>query len=320
MLGYILRRLLATIPVMLTVAIFVFLLLRVGPSDPAAMMIAGNSPLAGNSVDAGQLEAVRTQLGLDKSLVEQFAIWMSSILRGDFGQSFFFRKSVVELIAQRVEPTLSLTAATMAWAVLIAVPLGVVAAHRHGSALDRCLMGFSVLGFSIPVFVTGYCLTYLLAIRIGWLPVQGYRSLAEGVWNWAHHLVLPSLTLAVPFIALIARMTRASMIEVLAKDYIRTARAKGLPTRAILFGHALRNAATPIITVIGSGIAVLIGGVVVIETVFSIPGLGRLTVEAVLARDYPVIQAIMLLFSLVYVLVNLLTDLAYCVVDPRIRY
>ena len=224
------------------------------------------------------------------------------------------------LIGERIEPTLSLSLFTIVLAVLIAVPLGVLAAHRQGSWIDRAVMGFSVIGFSMPSFVVGYLLIYLFAVWLDWLPVQGYQRIGEGIGGWVRGLILPSLTLAVIFVALIARMTRTSMLEVLSEDYVRTARAKGQSERVVLFRHALRNAAVPIVTVIGLGIALLIGGVVVTESVFTIPGLGRLTVDAVLARDYPVIQAVILLFSFVYVMINLAIDMTYTVLDPRIRY
>ena len=313
MFAFIANRLLSAVPVLATVAIVVFLMLRLTPGDPAAV-------IAGDTATAEQVAEIRSKLGLDRPMVEQFVIWVGRGLRGDLGESFFFKKPVAELIVQRIEPTLSLAAATIVLAVLIAVPLGVLAANRHGSLLDRCLMGFSVLGFSVPVFVIGYLLIYIFAIKVNWLPVQGYRRIGENPWDWAYHLILPSLTLAVIYVALIARMTRASVVEVLTEDYIRTARAKGLTNRTILIRHALKNAAIPIVTVIGLGIALLIGGVVVTESVYNIPGLGRLTVDAVLARDYPVIQAIILLFSFAYVLINLMIDLTYSFFDPRIRY
>jgi peptide/nickel transport system permease protein len=242
------------------------------------------------------------------------------VLTGDFGESFFYKKQVADIIADRAGPTLALAACTLAISVLVAVPLGVIAAYRRGTWLDRVVMGFSVLGFSVPVFVIGYALIYLFAIKLNWLPVQGYQPLADGVGGFVARLILPSLTLSVIYIALIARITRTSVLEVLGEDYIRTARAKGLSRRVVLMRHALRNAAVPIVTVIGIGVALLIGGVVVTESVFSIPGLGRLTVDAVLARDYPTVQAVILLFSLAYVLINLLVDVAYTLLDPRIRY
>ena len=313
MYGYLFRRLLGTIPVMLVVAVFIFLMLRLTPSDPAAI-------IAGDNATTEQVAQIRSQLGLNRPMIEQFFIWSGNVLTGDFGESFFFKKTVASLIGERIEPTLSLALFTILIAVLVAVPLGVLAAHRHGSWIDRIVMGFSVLGFSVPVFVVGYLLIYLFAVWLNWLPVQGYQRISEGVGGWVQRLILPSLTLSVIYIALIARMTRTSVLEVLSEDYIRTARAKGQNERTVLFRHALRNAAVPIVTVIGLGIALLIGGVVVTESVFTIPGLGRLTVDAVLARDYPTIQAVILLFSFVYVMINLAVDMLYTLLDPRIRY
>ena len=313
MYGYLLRRLLGTIPVLLVVAVFIFLMLRLTPSDPAAI-------IAGDNANAEQVAQIRSQLGLDQPMMQQFFIWSGKVLTGDFGESFFFKKTVASLIGERIEPTLSLATLTMVLAVLIAVPLGVLAAHRQGSWIDRIVMGFSVLGFSMPSFVVAYLLIYLFAVWLDWLPVQGYQRIAEGIGGWLRGLVLPSLTLSVIFVALIARMTRTSLLEVLSEDYIRTARAKGQTERKVLFRHALRNAAVPIVTVIGLGVALLIGGVIVTESVFTIPGLGRLTVDAVLARDYPTIQAVVLLFSVVYVMINLAVDMIYTVLDPRIRY
>ncbi len=313
MLSYIGRRLLATIPVVAIVAVFVFAMLRLTPGDPAAI-IAGAAATSQDIVD------IRQKLGLDRPIVSQFFIWIAHILSGDFGESFFYKKQVAELVADRLGPTLALATLTMLLSIAISVPLGVVAAYRQGTWVDRVVMGFSVLGFSVPVFVIGYTLIYVFSIRLDWLPVQGYQPMAEGFGGFLRRLILPSLTLSVIYVALIARITRTSVLEVLGEDYIRTARAKGLSDRVVLMRHALRNAAVPIVTVIGLGIALLIGGVVVTESVFSIPGLGRLTVDAVLARDYPTVQAAILLFSLTYVLVNLLVDVSYPLLDPRIRY
>lgn len=313
MLFFIIRRLLATIPVMLIVAVFVFLMLRLTPGDPAAI-------IAGDNANAEQIALIRTRLGLDQPIVSQFALWIVRILHGDFGESFFFKKAVSELILTRLEPTLALSLVTILIAVAVAVPLGVLAAYKQGTWVDRLVMGFSVLGFSVPIFVVGYALIYLFAIKLSWLPVQGYQRLADGFGGFIQRLVLPAVTLSVVYIALIARMTRTSVLEVLHEDYIRTARAKGQIEIKVLFSHALRNAAVQIVTVIGLGVALLIGGVVVTESVYTIPGLGRLTVDAVLARDYPTIQAVILLFSFVYVLINLGVDIIYTILDPRIRY
>ncbi|MGQ0512360.1 MAG: ABC transporter permease [Betaproteobacteria bacterium] len=311
--GFILRRLLSTIPVLLIVAVLVFLMLRLTPGDPAAIM-------AGDAATTDQIATIRASLGLDRPLPVQFAIWAGNLLQGDLGQSYFYKMQVTQLIGQRIEPTLSLAALTIAIAVLVAVPLGVVAAWRFGGWFDRALMGFSVIGFSMPVFVFAYILIWIVSLKLGWLPVQGYQRLEAGFWPFLRHLILPSITLSVIYIALIARVTRASVLETLGEDYIRTARAKGLPEARVLVRHGLANAAVPIVTVIGIGIALLIGGVVVTESVYAIPGLGRLTVDAVLARDFPTIQAVILLFSFAYVLINLLVDLSYVFLDPRIRY
>jgi peptide/nickel transport system permease protein len=314
LLSYIGRRLLATVPVVAVVAVFVFLLLRLTAGDPAAI-------IAGDYATAQQVADIRTRLGLDQPVARQFLIWLGNTARGDLGESFFFKKTVAALIAERLEPTVALSLCTLVLAVALAVPLGVIAAYRRGTWIDRGVMAVSVLGFSLPAFVIGYALIYLFSIQLGWLPVQGYRRLAESsVTDFVRHLVLPSVTLAIIYVALIARITRASMLEVLNADHVRTARAKGLSELPVLLRHALRNAAVPVVTVIGLGVALLIGGVVVTESVFAIPGLGRLTVDAVLARDYPTIQAVVLLFSVVYVGINLLVDLTYTLLDPRIRY
>jgi len=295
------------------VAVVVFLMLRLTTGDPAAI-------IAGDSATAEDVAAIRKNLGLDEPIAKQFLIWITRVVQGNFGESFFFKKQVAELIVERIEPTLSLAVSTLVLAVSTAVPLGVLAAWRRGTWIDRGVMGFSVLGFSVPVFVIGYLLIYLFAVQLGWLPVQGYQRLSEGFGGFLERIILPSLTLAVIYVALIARITRASMLEVLEADHVRTARAKGLAEVTVLMRHALRNAAVPIVTVIGLGVALLIGGVVVTESVYAIPGLGRLTVDAVLARDYPTVQAVILLFSAVYVLINLVVDLTYTFLDPRIRY
>ncbi len=313
MLGYVVRRIVATIPVMGVVALFVFSLLYIAPGDPAAV-------IAGDQATPADVERIRQSLGLDRPFLVRFGEWSWRVLQGDLGVSIFTNLPVATMIAQRVQPTLSLMVLTLILAVTIAVPMGVVAAWRQGTLIDRAVMGFAVLGFSVPVFVVGYLLAYVFALELDWLPVQGYTPLSEGLWPWLENLILPAIALGCVYIALIARITRATMLEVLSQDYIKTAKAKGLGQRSILFLHALKNAAVPIVTVIGIGIALLIGGAVVTESVFAIPGLGRLTVDAILRRDYPVIQGVVLLFSFVYVLVNLLIDILYTLLDPRIRY
>ena len=298
---------------MAVVAFVVFLLLYLTPGDPAAI-------LAGDAATSEDIARVREALGLNAPFLERFGQWIWRLLHGDLGISIFTRLPVTELIGQRIGPTLSLTLCTLVVSVLVAVPLGVVAAARAGGWIDRAVMAFSVGGFSVPVFVLAYVLIYLFSIQLEWLPVQGYRPLGDGVWEWARHLVLPSIALGTVYIALIARMTRASMLDVLSQDYVRTAQAKGLAPHAVLLGHALKNAAVPIVTVVGIGVALLIGGAIVTETVFALPGIGRLTVDAILRRDYPVIQGVVLIFSAAYVLINLAVDLSYMLFDPRIRY
>ncbi len=313
MIVYVLRRLGATLIVMAVVALFVFSLLFLTPGDPAAV-------IAGDVATADDIQRIRAKLGLNEPFLVQFGGWVGRLLHGDLGTSIFTNLPVTTLIRQRVQPTVSLTLLTLVVAVLIAVPVGVLAAAKAGTWTDRLVMGFSVLAFSLPVFVLAYLLIGLFSIRLEWLPVQGYRPLGEGLWPWLSHLILPSIALGTVYMAFIARITRATMLDVLAQDYIRTANAKGLAPRAVLTRHALKNAGVPIITVIGIGIALLISGAIVTETVFAIPGIGRLTVDAILRRDYPIIQGVILLFSAVYVLINLLVDLSYRLFDPRIRY
>jgi peptide/nickel transport system permease protein len=311
--GYLLRRVLSTIPVLGLVAVFVFLLLQMTPGDPAIV-------IAGDYATTQQIEAIRQQLGLDRPVLEQMVAWFGRLAQGDLGTSIFSRLPVTALIAQRIEPTLLLTIYTIILSVAFAIPLGVVAAYRAGSWLDRAVMGFAVAGFSTPVFVVGFLLSYVFALELGWFPTQGFVPLKDGVLACLASLTLPAITLALLYAALLARVTRASMLEVLAEDYVRTAHAKGLAPQPVLVGHALKNAAVPIVTVIGVGIAALLGGVVVTETVFNIPGLGRLTADAIMRRDYPVVQGLILLFASVYVVINLLVDLSYTLFDPRIRY
>ncbi|MCJ9708967.1 ABC transporter permease [Bordetella hinzii] len=313
MLAYLLKRVLATVPVVLTVAVLVFGLLRLTPGDPAII-------LAGDSATETQLQQLRQHMGLDRSITAQFGLWAGQVMRGDLGVSLHSGTPVTGMIAGRIGPSLALALCTIVFSTLVAVPLGAYAAWRRGSRVDRAIMAFSVMGFSVPIFVTGYALILLFAMKLGWLPVQGYKPLSAGVYEFARHLALPTLALSTGFIALIARIARSSILEVMNEDYIRTARAKGITEGTVLIAHALRNAAVPIITIIGISIALLISGVVVTESVFNLPGLGRLVVESVLARDYPLIQGLILLFSLLYIGINLAIDVLYSVFDPRIRY
>ena len=311
--AYIVRRLLSMIPVVAVVAVFVFLLLRLAPGDPAAVM-------AGENATPEIIAQIRTKLGLDEPLWRQFLVFAGALLRGDLGNSMYWGDPVMTLIGQRAEPTIALACTTLIVAVTLALVMGVIAAARVGTWADRLVMAFAVFGFSVPVFVVGYLLIFLFAVQLKWLPVQGYSPIAEGIAPWLRNLVLPSVTLGLAYVALIARITRTTILDVLAEDYIRTAKAKGVAAAPLLLRHALKNAAVPIVTVIGIGVALLIGGVVITETVFNIPGIGRLVVDAISRRDYPIIQGVIILFSGVYVLVNLLVDLSYTLFDPRIWY
>jgi peptide/nickel transport system permease protein len=295
------------------VAIFVFLMLRLTPGDPAAV-------IAGDNATSDQIADIRTKLGLDEPIYAQFGIWIGNVLQGNFGESFFFKKTVAELIAQRIEPTLALAICTLIIPIALAVPLGVIAAYRHGTWIDRLVMGFSVLGFSVPTFVIGYVLIYIFAIDLGWLPVQGYIRIGVDFWGFLERMVLPSFTLGIIFIALIARITRASVLEVLNEDYIRTARAKGLSELRVIGRHGLRAALTPLVTMAGLDIGLLLGGAVLTETVFNIPGVGRFAYDAIINSDLPAIQGTVLFGAFFIIVANLVVDVLYAFLDPRVRY
>ena len=311
--SYVARRVFATLPVMGVVAVIVFLMLRLSPGDPAAI-------IAGDHATSEDIAQIREHLGLDRPLIEQFVRWLGQLATGDFGVSIYLDRPVLGLIMERVEPTLALSVSTMAFAILLAVPLGVIAAWRAGSWIDQSIMALSVLAFSVPVFLIGYGLVIGFSLTLELLPVQGFVSLSEDPVAFLQHLVLPTIALGLVYTALLARITRATMLETLNEDFVRTARAKGLAEPRVLVLHALKNASVPIVTTIGTGIALLIGGVVVTESVFAVPGIGRLTIDAVLQRDYPVIQGVILVIAGVYVLINLAIDLTYSLLDPRIRY
>jgi peptide/nickel transport system permease protein len=313
MYAYVGRRVLGTLPVILVIALVIFLILHLSGGDPAAI-------IAGDHATDEDIRAIRDKLGLDRPLAEQFLTWLWQVVQGDFGISIFNRVPVGTLILQRVEPTLMLTLTVIVFSIVLALPMGIAAAWYAGTWIDRSLMALAVLSFSLPVFVIGYGLVHVFALQVPILPVQGYRSLADGIGPFARHMVLPTISLGLVYTALLARMTRSSFLEVLSQDYIRTARAKGMASFQLIIIHALKNASVPIVTTIGSGIAVLIGGVVVTESVFAIPGIGRLTVDALLRSDFPVIQGVILVFSFFYVILNLSIDLIYTVLDPRIRY
>ncbi|RWJ05741.1 ABC transporter permease [Mesorhizobium sp.] len=310
---YIVKRLMATIPVLILVSLVVFLLLHFAPGDPASL-------IAGDNASSDEIDAIRRQLRLDQPLPVQFIDWTGRMLRGDLGKSIFSGVDVTTLMGQRAEPTIMLALVAVVLALVIALPLGTIAAFNAGGVIDRLVMAFAMVGFSAPVFVIGFLLVYTFALNFGWFPTQGYSPLSQGLWACLHTLFLPGFTLGLLYASLIARVTRTCLLEVLSEDYVRTARAKGLRSTYVLVRHALPNAAIPIVTVVGIGIATLLGGVVVTETVFNVPGLGRLATDAVLRRDYPVVQALILVFALTYVLINLLVDLSYSYFDPRVRY
>jgi peptide/nickel transport system permease protein len=312
-LSLIIRRLFAAIPVVLIVATVVFLLLRMAPGDPARV-------IAGDMASEETIAQIRSNLALDQPLIKQYALAMGKMLQGDLGTSIISQQPVSKLISARLGPTAALASTAMLLTILLAIPIGVLSAWWHRRWFDRVATASTILAFSVPAFVVGYLLILVFSVQLNWLPVQGYTPLADGVGPFLYRLVLPSLTLATVFVALITRITRASMLDILGEDFVRTARAKGVPEKYVLFRHALRNAAAPIVTVIGVAITTLISGVVVTETIFNIPGVGSLIVDAVLARDYPVVQGTILFFSFIYVFVNLAIDLIYVLLDPRIRY
>lgn len=312
MFRYIAGRILAAIPIICLVAIFIFSLVHLTPGDPALL-------LAGDNASTEQVEAIRERLHLDQPLIVQFGIWAGDALRLDLGESIYSGQPVSRLIGQRIEPSMMLAVVTLMLTVLIAIPLGVVAAWRANGPLDRAIMGFAVLGFSVPVFAIGYMLVYVFAVKLRWFPVQGYKPLSEGILTTLHSLALPSFALALVFAALIARVTRAAMLEALSENFTRTARAKGLGVFRILVVHALKSAGVPVVTVVGIGFAALVGGMVVTESVFNIPGVGRLTVDAITRRDYPLVQGVILFFSALLILINLIVDLSYALFDPRVR-
>lgn len=311
MLLIILKRLAATIPVLLVVAVVIFSILRLTPGDPAAIV-------AGDGATVQQIEQIRHHMGLDQPIPVQFFKWIGDVLQGDFGMSLISNLPVKDMILDRMGPTIAITLYTVLYTVIISIPVGIISAWRRGKAVDKVVTAGSVLGFSVPVFITAYVLIFIFSMGLGWLPVQGYRPLSEGVWPHIKHLILPVASLGTIYIALVTRFVRSSIIDTLGEDYIRTARAKGLNERSVLIHHALANAAVPILTIIGITITMLIGGVVVTESVFNIPGLGRLVVEAILAKDFTIIQALIVLFSVVDIVINLIVDILYKVFDPRI--
>jgi peptide/nickel transport system permease protein len=312
-LSLVFKRLLAAVPVVLIVATVVFLLLRMAPGDPARV-------IAGDMASEDTIAQIRTNLGLDRPLPTQYAMAMSALAKGDLGTSIVSKQPVSALIGSRIGPTAALAVSSLLLTVLLAIPLGVLSAWWHRRAFDRATMALTVLAFSVPAFVVGYVLILVFSVTLNWFPVQGYAPLADGVGGFVYRLVLPSLTLATVFVALITRITRASMLDVLGEDFVRTARAKGVHESRVVFKHTLRNALIPVVTMMGLQFGFLLGGSILVEAVFNWPGLGRLLVDAVQMRDYPVIQTLVLLFSLEFILINLLVDVLYAVINPTIRF
>ena len=310
---YLVQRLLTTVPVLLIVSVLIFSLMHVAPGDPASFM-------AGDEARPEQIERIRQKLGLDEPLYKQLGLYYVDIFRGDLGESVFTKFDVTELILQRIEPTVSIAVFAMLLAIFISIPSGVLAAWKANSWVDRAVMVFAVFGFAIPVFWLGFNMIWLFAVKLNWFPALGYRPISDGVFPWLRSMTLPATTVGIIVAALIARMTRSAMLEVLREDYIRTARAKGLGEFAVLFRHALRNASIPIVTVVGLSMAGLVSGLVVTEAVFAIPGMGRLIVDGVTRRDYPIIQGTVLVITVFYVLINLAVDIGYGWLDPKIRY
>ena len=310
---YIIQRVLAFIPVIAIVAIFTFSLIHLAPGDPAAL-------LGGQTGTKQEIDKIKERLGLNKPLHEQFWIWTKQTLSGDLGESVMSRISIQELLLQRLPPSLWIAGFAELFAVMLGVPLGCLAAWKANTWIDRATMVFAVLAFSIPSFYLAYNLIFVLAVKLHWFPAIGYQPIADGIGTWAHSLVLPVVSIGMIIACLLTRITRSTMLEILREDYIRTARSKGLGENVVIFRHALRAAFPPILTVIGLGIAGLITGLVVTETVFAIPGVGRLVVDSIQRRDYPVIQGLMLVIATSYVTINLIIDLLYGYFDPRIRY
>lgn len=313
MIAYLARRTMSLLSILLVVGVVVFFLIRLVPGDPTTALLGDNATLE-------QVDSLRTRLGLDRPIVEQFGAWFRALLKGDLGDSTYMRIPVVDAVAQRIEPTAMLALFATIVSVLLGVTLGVIAAVRHNTILDYGVMVIAMLGLSLPTFWLGLLMILFFAVTLQWLPAAGYVPLRESPLDALRYLAMPAVALGFNQAAIIARMTRASLLDTLGEDYVRTARSKGLPGRRVVVRHALRNALLPIVTVIGLSVATLAGGVVVTETVFNIPGAGRLVIDSVQRRDYPVIQGSVIMVALVYAVINLLIDLSYAFIDPRVRY
>lgn len=312
MIRYLFQRLLSVIPILLVVSVVVFFLVHITPGDPATVIL-------GDEATDAERQDLREQLGLDQPVYTQFFNWLGGAVQGDLGDSFFMNISVVEAFMQHIQPTISLAIFAQIIAIIISVSMGILAAKKRGTILDAAVMGTSLLGISIPSFLLGMILVLVFAVQLQWLPVAGFQPINAGFLEHIRYLILPAFALGVMQAALIARMTRSSMLDVLNNGYIKTAKAKGLNERVVLFKHAFRNAFIPILTVLGESFGTLITGAAVIETVFNIPGIGQLIVNSIERRDLTVIQGTVLLITVTYVVINLIVDLLYGYVDPRVR-
>ncbi|SEC44651.1 ABC transporter permease [Paenibacillus sp. GP183] len=310
--AYILQRILSLIPVLLTVAFVVFFIIHLTPGDPAAVIL-------GSDANPGDIEKLREKLGLNLPLYEQFFVWFIGLFRGDLGTSVFIKQPVLKIFMDHLGPTLSLSILAQGISILIAIPMGIIAAKKRGTIVDQSIMVFSLLGIAIPSFLLALLFAMLFAVKLHWFPVAGYKPLNAGLVNHLKYLILPAVSLGLIQSAIIARMTRASMLDILNLNYIKTARAKGVKEILITYKHALRNAFIPILTVLGQTFGMLVAGSIITETIFNIPGLGQLIITSITQRDYQVLQGTVLLIALAYVLINLIVDLLYGVVDPRVR-
>lgn len=312
MLTYIFKRLISIIPVLFVVSIAIFMIIHITPGDPASVLL-------GLEATPEEIEALNEEMGLNRPIHIQYFTWIKNVLRGDLGDSIFMRMPVADAIRDYFPPTMSLAILAQLIALTIAIPTGIIASYKRGKPIDTALMSASLLGMATPGFLLGLFLMLLFSVQLGWLPVAGYRPLSMGLGNHLYYLILPAFSLGVVQAALIARMTRSSMLDVLYNNYIKTARAKGIKERAVLLKHALKNASLPILTVLGQSFGTLVTGAVVIESLFNIPGMGQLVLNSIKRRDIAVIQGVVLFITLIYVGVNLFVDLMYGVIDPRVR-
>lgn len=312
MFGYLLKRIFSLIPVLFVVSIAIFLIIHLTPGDPATAML-------GLEATKEQIQSLKDEMGLNLPIYQQYIHWVVNVFHGDLGNSYFMTEPVTEAIVNHLGPTLSLAILAEIVALILAIPIGIIAAYRRGSVMDQSLMILSLFGMAVPSFLLGLLLMLLLGVELQWLPVAGYKPISDGLWTHFQYLILPAVSLGAIQAALVARMTRSSMLEVLNSNFIKTARSKGVRESKVVLKHTLRNAFLPILTVIGQSFGTLVTGAVVVETIFNIPGLGQLVINSIERRDFPVIQGVVLFVTLIYVMINLIVDLLYGVIDPRVR-